>query len=93
MKIQGVSGNLFSNMDSAKFSEAGIFREDMTEKPGKCEADNKKKARIAAVKFGLFDIGCPSALGDFYYIIENFSVVCRNIWFHGFKVMCICVQD
>lgn len=43
--------------------EAGIFGEDMTEKPGKCEADNKKKARIAAVNFGLFDIGCPLLWG------------------------------
>ena len=62
MKIQGVSGNLFSNMDSAKFSKRH-FRRDMTEKPGKCEADNKKKARIAAVNFGLFDIGCPLLWG------------------------------
>ena len=43
MKIQGVSGNLFFKYRLREVFEAGIFGEDMTEKPGKCEADNKKK--------------------------------------------------
>ena len=62
MKIQGVSGNLFFKYGLREVFEAA-FRRDMTEKPGKCEADNKKKARIAAVEFGLFDIGCPLLWG------------------------------
>ena len=63
MKIQGIAGNLFFKYGLREVFEAGIFGEDMTEKPGKCEADNKKKARIAAVNFGLFDIGCPLLWG------------------------------
>jgi len=31
--------------------EAGIFGEDMTEKPGKCEADNKKKSQNSGGEF------------------------------------------
>ena len=38
MKIQGVSGNLFFKYGLREAFEAGIFGEDMTEKPGKCEA-------------------------------------------------------
>ena len=57
MKIQGVSGNLFFKYGFREVFEAGIFGEDMTEKPG------RKKARIAAVNFGLFDIGCPLLWG------------------------------
>jgi len=59
MKIQGVSGNLFFKYGLREVFEAGIFGEDMTEKPGKCEADNKKKSQ----NFGLFDIGCPLLWG------------------------------
>ena len=67
MKIQGVAGNLFFKYGLCEVFEAGIFGEDMTEKPGKCEADNKKKTRIAAVNFGLFDIGCPLLWGFLLY--------------------------
>ena len=51
MKIQGVSGNLFFKYGLREVFEAGIFGEDMTEKPGKCEADNKKKSQNSGGEF------------------------------------------
>lgn len=63
MKIQGVSGNLFFKYGLREVFEAGIFGEDMTEKPGNVKQIIRKKARIAAVNFGLFDIGCPLLWG------------------------------
>ena len=60
MKIQGVSGNLFFKYGLREVFEAGIFGEDMTEN---VKQIIRKKARIAAVNFGLFDIGCPLLWG------------------------------
>ena len=51
MYIQGVSGNLFFKYGLREVFEAGIFGEDMTEKPGKCEADNKKKSQNSGGEF------------------------------------------
>jgi len=35
----------------------------------------------------------PSALGDFYYIIENFSVVCEIFGSMALRLCVFCVQD
>ena len=62
MKIQGVSGNLFFKYGLREVFEAGIFGEDMKSQEN-VKQIIRKKARIAAVNFGLFDIGCPLLWG------------------------------
>ena len=102
MKIQGVSGNLFFKYGLREVFEAGIFGEDMTEKPGKCEADNKKKSQNSGGEFwsvckkaeNFDNMGTDSSVtGDFYYIIENFSVVCEIFGSMALRLCVFCVQD
>ena len=51
MKIQGIAGNLFFKYGLREVFEAGIFGENMTGKPGKSEADNKKKSQNSGGEF------------------------------------------
>ena len=86
------------NCSNLAFSEKICFQSQ----PEPETARNKKAKRAAVRRRGcirkrdwiLERIGFPFPyLGDFYYIIENFSVVCEIFGSMALRLCVFCVQD